>query len=218
MAPIKFAFKKKGACLISSAALFMTSLSVQAGLFSTEWEVQLRRADEPAMRNTVPMQTLNDIRDIMIKESIEKHGYCACPYSTDALGGQCGSLSAYYYPWKKILCYRRDISEDHVEFFRIERDAYFYHVQEEGQEAPACSNQNDNAKKEKKDPTVDYFRNSALPLPRTISIPNITVTPNNGSNNNYQSDVQSNITLPNVTTTGGYNNLTVPSNYSSPLR
>lgn len=204
--------------LITGTALLMSSLSVQAGLFSTEWNEELRRADEPAMRNIVPMQTLDEIRDIMIKESIAKNGYCACPYSTDALGGQCGSLSAYYYPWKKILCYRRDISADHVEFFRIERDAYFFHIQEEGQPTIQCTPQKDDITiKVKKDPTVDYFKNNAKPIPRTTFAP-----PNFGassvSSDNFQSDVQNNINLPYATTTGGYNNLTAPGAYISPLR
>lgn len=215
MARAKTAFKVQGLHLITGTALLMSSLSVQAGLFSTEWNEELRRADEPAMRNIVPMLTLDDIRDIMIKESIAKSGYCACPYSTDALGGQCGSLSAYFYPWNKILCYRRDISADHVEFFRRERNASFYYAQEQG--IDVTQPQKDEPKKEKKDPTVDYFRNSAKPIPRTtFAPPNFGAS--SGSSNNYQSDVQNNINLPYATTTGGYNNLTAPGAYISPLR
>jgi hypothetical protein len=160
-----------------TAASFTITLPAMGSLFYDE-EIQTVRPSEPAMADAVPPQTLNDIRDIMIKESIKKHGFCACPYSTDALGGQCGSLSAYYYPWNNIMCYRRDISNDEVYFYRLSRAMNAYQAQldkEEAEMQAAAEAQNCDAKKEtakkKKEITSDYFRNAAKPPPNTITLP-----------------------------------------------
>lgn len=163
-----------------AATSFTIALPAMASLFYDE-EIETVRPNEPAMADIVPPQTLNDIRDIMIKESIIKHGFCACPYSTDALGGQCGSLSAYYYPWNNIWCYRRDISNDEVNFYRRAKNAYRFELQEEGALVAEGTVQNCDTKKEadkkKKELTSDYFRNNAKPLPNTITLPSSVTLP-----------------------------------------
>lgn len=71
--------------------------------------------------NVVPMAnpvTYRQMRELMIYESNLIHGECACPYSPDRIGGQCGSESKYYKPHSdKIYCYISDISNTDVHFF-----------------------------------------------------------------------------------------------------
>jgi len=80
-------------------------------------------ADIVVISNSVPnVLSINDLKDIMIRESVRAHGYCACPYSRDTLGGQCGTLSKYYEAGnQKNYCYREDISNNDVYFFRLKR-------------------------------------------------------------------------------------------------
>lgn len=62
----------------------------------------------------------NQIREIMILQTIKTHTQCPCPYSPDAMGGQCGNLSLYYQPGAlKIYCYLKDIPSEDVYFFRL---------------------------------------------------------------------------------------------------
>lgn len=157
-----------------TASLFSFSSSLVAG----EYDEDIVHPHEPAMADIVQPQTLNDIRDIMIKESIKVHGFCACPYSTDALGGQCGSLSAYYHPWNKILCYRRDITNDMVHFYCLRHALDAYQAQIDRLEAKkqaeeAAQNPEKEAAETKKrsEITANYFRNSAKPLPNTMTTP-----------------------------------------------
>lgn len=198
-----------------TASLFSISCPLVAG----EYDEDIVRPHEPAMANIVPFQTLNDIRDIMIKESIEKHGFCACPYSTDALGGQCGSLSAYYHPWHSILCYRRDITNNMAYFYRLQHALNAYQAQQERLDAEqeAADAEQKAAKealeaKKRSEFTADYFRNSAKPLPNTITLPsNVPIPPQNVSqdtgltNNYFKSNVpltpaSSSPSLPNIIT------------------
>jgi hypothetical protein len=71
--------------------------------------------------NVIPMAnpvTYREMRELMIYESNLIHGECACPYSPDRIGGQCGSESKYYKPHSdKIYCYISDISNTDVHFF-----------------------------------------------------------------------------------------------------
>lgn len=156
------------------ASLFSVSFPLVAG----EYDEDIVRPYEPAMANIAPFQTLNDIRDIMISDSINQHGFCACPYSTDALGGQCGSLSAYYHPWNKILCYRRDITNDMAYFYRLRHALDAYQVQldrieteRDAEEAILKTEVEAAEAKRKSEITANYFRNSAKPLPNTITLP-----------------------------------------------
>lgn len=154
-----------------------TASPILAALFTREEdEVVLRYGIEPAMEEMVEPLTNNDIRDIMIKESIKKIGFCACPFSTDALGGQCGTLSAYYDPWNKSLCYRRDITNEEVQFYRIARAMNVYEAQRRKAEEEADAA--NKSTKKKKDPTASYFRNNAKP----VAVPIKTLLPSNGEN------------------------------------
>lgn len=70
--------------------------------------------NEPEMADPV---TYRQIRELMIYESNIRME-CACPYSPDRIGGQCGTKSAYYQPQgKKIYCYPSDISDEQVYFY-----------------------------------------------------------------------------------------------------
>ncbi|MCS5709973.1 hypothetical protein [Candidatus Berkiella aquae] len=69
-----------------------------------------------------PTQLTNDeVRELMIQMSIRGYrGKCACPYSPDAIGGICGTESAYYRPGGfKIYCFYRDISSEEVYFWKL---------------------------------------------------------------------------------------------------
>lgn len=71
---------------------------------------------------TYPPQLTNDeVRELMIQMSIRSYGgKCACPYSPDAIGGICGTESAYYRPGGfKIYCFYRDISSEEVYFWKL---------------------------------------------------------------------------------------------------
>ncbi len=62
--------------------------------------------------------TLRQIAELMIYESNITHGECACPYSPDRIGGQCGSESKYYKPHSdKIYCYYGDITNKDIHFY-----------------------------------------------------------------------------------------------------
>lgn len=74
----------------------------------------------PAARPEI--MTNNQVRAIMVKEALARYGYCACPYSRDSLGGQCGTESQYYKPGAfKVHCYPIDITSEQVYFFRLKR-------------------------------------------------------------------------------------------------
>ena len=96
------------------------------------------------------------------------------------------TLSAYFLPWNKILCYRRDISNDEVYFYRLDKATNAYQAQLDAEEAQRIAeeevnnpdNQEQNQAKKRKELTADYFRNSAKPLPNTITLPsNISLNP-----------------------------------------
>lgn len=98
----------------------------------------------------------NAIRDMMIRDSIKRHSPCACPYSPDAIGGQCGTEAKYYKPGGfRIYCYRIDISSEEVHFYRLRR-AYRFDAKEKAYLAPVSQTD--------KDPTQNYFRNNAPSL------------------------------------------------------
>jgi hypothetical protein len=62
--------------------------------------------------------TLRQIAELMIYESNITHGECACPYSPDRIGGQCGSESKYYKPHSdKMYCYYSDMTNKDIYFF-----------------------------------------------------------------------------------------------------
>lgn len=84
----------------------------------------LGKPDFPVQLNdpNYPEQLTNDeIRTLMIQMSITKYpGKCACPYSPDAIGGICGTESAYYQPGGfRIKCFFRDISSEEVYFWKL---------------------------------------------------------------------------------------------------
>lgn len=147
----------------------MYSFAVFSGPLYATWDLDQegwgRHVFEPAMENAPEPHDNTELRDRMIKESIAKHGFCACPYSTDALGRQCGTLCAYYDPWRDVKCYRRDISNEEAYFYRLKNALNSFMAQEEKQEAEeeAKDEAEGKTKSEKKDPTADYFRNGATP-------------------------------------------------------
>ncbi len=87
-----------------------------------------------------PVQITNDeIRTLMIQMSINNYrGRCACPYSTDLIGGICGTESAYYLesaPWRpgqspgrtSVKCFLRDISSEEVYFWKLKYATPWFH-------------------------------------------------------------------------------------------
>ncbi len=73
-------------------------------------------------KSDYPVQLTNDeVRELMIQMSITRYpGNCACPYSPDAIGGICGTESAYYQPGGfRIKCFFRDISSEEVYFWKL---------------------------------------------------------------------------------------------------
>lgn len=74
---------------------------------------------EPYPDGVYPM-TFDQIRVLMIKQSVAEHPDCPCPYSPDRVGGQCGTECQYYRPGGfKIKCYLKDISSREVEFWKL---------------------------------------------------------------------------------------------------
>jgi len=65
-------------------------------------------------------KTDDEIRQAIIKESIASYkGTCACPYSRDRGGRQCGRRSAYGKPGRASpLCYPKDVTQKMVEVYR----------------------------------------------------------------------------------------------------
>jgi len=75
--------------------------------------------------NEAPLMSNDDIRALMIIESNEELP-CPCPYSPDAIGGQCGQESLYYRPGGyRVYCYMKDISSQEVAFYRLKRGTPF---------------------------------------------------------------------------------------------
>jgi hypothetical protein len=87
-----------------------------------------------------PVQITNDeIRTLMIQMSINNYrGRCACPYSTDLIGGICGTESAYYLesapsqsgqsPGRTtVKCFLRDISSEEVYFWKLKYATPWFH-------------------------------------------------------------------------------------------
>jgi len=75
-----------------------------------------------------PIQLTNDeVRSLMIQMSINNYkGRCACPYSSDLIGGICGTESVYYLQsahsrpgGSKVKCFLRDISSEEVYFWKL---------------------------------------------------------------------------------------------------
>lgn len=115
-----------------------------------------RASNAIVVQDAANLMSNNEIRDIMISESIRINRPCACPYSPDAIGGQCGTESKYYKPGGfRIYCYRIDISSEEVYFYRLRR-AYRFDRKQQVYIVP--SQQSD------KDPTSNYFRNNAPSL------------------------------------------------------
>ena len=61
-----------------------------------------------------------EIKQLLIKESIGAYkGSCACPYSKDSAGKNCGARSAYSKPGGAApLCFERDVTEKMVDDYR----------------------------------------------------------------------------------------------------
>jgi len=61
-----------------------------------------------------------EIKQLLIKESIATYkGTCACPYSKDSAGKNCGARSAYSKPGgASPLCYEIDVTQKMVDDYR----------------------------------------------------------------------------------------------------
>ena len=61
-----------------------------------------------------------EIKQLLVKESIAAYkGSCACPYSKDRAGRNCGARSAYSKPGGGApLCYETDVTQKMVDDFR----------------------------------------------------------------------------------------------------
>lgn len=74
---------------------------------------------EPYPEGVLPL-TPNQIRVMMIRQTIAEHPDCPCPYSPDRVGGQCGTECLYYRPGGfRIKCYLKDISSREVYFWKL---------------------------------------------------------------------------------------------------
>ena len=73
-----------------------------------------------AAGQTKSAKTDAQIREEIVKESIESYkGSCACPYSKDRAGRNCGARSAYSKPdGASPLCYKEDVSQKLVDEYR----------------------------------------------------------------------------------------------------
>lgn len=107
-------------------------VAVQANDPTAGWEEPLPSSIEPYQPipidstsgepypDGVQKLTYNQIRVIMIKQSIAEHPHCPCPYSEDRVGGQCGTECLYYRPGGfKIKCYMQDITNREVYFWKL---------------------------------------------------------------------------------------------------
>lgn len=74
---------------------------------------------EPYPGGVYPL-TIDQIRVMMIEQSIAEHPDCPCPYSLDNVGGQCGTNSKYYRPGGfRVKCFLKDISSREVYFWKL---------------------------------------------------------------------------------------------------
>lgn len=63
--------------------------------------------------------TQEDLRDILIANSVAMYGYCACPYSINVDGYECGVEAAYYKPGGfRIKCYPQNLKGQDYIFYR----------------------------------------------------------------------------------------------------
>ena len=68
--------------------------------------------------------TLDEVRALMIKESVAANPECPCPYSPDKIGGNCGTHCQYYGPGGyRVKCFMMDIPVRDIYFFK-QRKAY----------------------------------------------------------------------------------------------
>ena len=67
-----------------------------------------------------PKKTDAEIKQLIISESIAGYkGSCACPYSKDRAGRNCGARSAYIKPGgASQLCYEIDVTQKMVNDYR----------------------------------------------------------------------------------------------------
>ena len=78
---------------------------------------------EPMPDGVEPL-SLDEVREIMIDESVAAHPECPCPYSPDKLGGQCGTNCLYYEPGhEQLKCYMMDISNRDIYFYKLKANA-----------------------------------------------------------------------------------------------
>lgn len=74
---------------------------------------------EPRPGGVFPM-TMDQIRTLMIEQSIAENPDCPCPYSPDRVGGQCGTESLYFRAGGyRIKCFLKDISSREVYFWKL---------------------------------------------------------------------------------------------------
>ena len=75
-----------------------------------------------AMGQTKPPKTDAQVVQALINQSIANYkGSCACPYSKDRAGRNCGARSAYSKPrGASPLCYAKDVTPKMIEEFRKE--------------------------------------------------------------------------------------------------
>ncbi|MFI4938528.1 MAG: hypothetical protein ACHQJ6_08495 [Candidatus Berkiellales bacterium] len=140
--------------LTNTAATLLGTLLVFFPTFSIAQDPGTALFDIRTLMLTQPL-TNNDMRSVMIKESNELNGRCACPYSPDGIGGVCGTESKYYKPGGfRIYCYMYDITSEEVYFWRLRKDAIFIAspVEEVVEAAPG---------KPKEDFAANYFKNNS---------------------------------------------------------
>lgn len=137
----------------------------------------------------------NEVRDIMIKETLITRGDCTCPYSPDSLGGECGTESLYYKPRNyKLFCYRYDITSEDVHFYRLKKAFIFYPELAEVEVEEVVVDGKTVVKEASKDknkaqvisaqpignenPTSSYFRNNAASYSNPQNNPTTNTTSN----------------------------------------
>lgn len=94
---------------------------VAASLFAGS--AQTKNADEPKPTPTAKALTDDQVKDLIVRDSIAEYqstGHpCACPYNTARNGSSCGGRSAYSRPGGAApLCYRKDVTAGMVLDYR----------------------------------------------------------------------------------------------------
>lgn len=101
--------------------------------------------------------TNDEMREIMVEETLNTYTECPCPYSPDGIGGICGTHSLYYEPGRnQIYCYYSDISNREIYFYRLTH-AFVFPPPEPPKEEKNAKTKSKTQAPKKAAPKIDYF-------------------------------------------------------------